>query len=76
MGKIADAFKGTLTKRFSPVALIHEHKDKVISAARDEAHQFAYGFVKKQLLVTNAVVATIFFIAGCAISSIFWLMIR
>lgn len=64
MGKIAEAFKGRLAKRISPVALLHEHKDKVISAARDEAHQFAVGFVKKQLLTVNIVVGSISFILG------------
>lgn len=64
MGKIAEAFKGRLVKRISPVALLHEHKDKVISAARDEAHQFAVGFVKKQLLMVNFVVGLISFVLG------------
>ena len=68
MGKIADAFKGKLDKRISPVALIHEHKDKVISAARDEAHQFARGFIWKQLVIVNVIVGVISFILGAAIS--------
>ena len=69
MGKIAEAFKGRLAKRISPVALLHE--DKVISAARDEAHQFAVGFVKKQLLMVNFVVGLISFVLG-AITA-YWL---
>ena len=71
MGKIIDAFKGRLVKRINPVALLHEHKDKVISAARDEAHQFAVGFVKKQLLMINFFVGLISFILGVITS--YWL---
>lgn len=64
MGKIAEVIKGSLVKRLNPVALINEHKSKVISTARDEAHQFAVGFVKKQLLMVNIVVGSISFILG------------
>ena len=64
MGKIVEAFKVRLTKRINPIALLHEHKDKAISTARDEAHRFAVGFVKKQLLMVNFVVGSISFVLG------------
>lgn len=68
MGKIVDVVKGTLVKRFSPAKLVNDHKDKVISIARDEAHSFAMGFVKKQLLMVNFIIGVTSFIAGGIVS--------
>lgn len=64
MGKISDALKGKIAKRVNPTTLLHEHGDKVLSKAKDEATQFVTGFVKKQLLFINAVVGIVSFILG------------
>jgi hypothetical protein len=64
MGKIADALKGKIAKRINPTTLLHEHGDKVLSKAKDEATQFVTGFVKKQLLFINMVVGVTSFILG------------
>jgi hypothetical protein len=43
-------------------------KNKAISLARDEVHQFAYGVVVKQLIIFSSIFFVVGFIFGCAIT--------
>lgn len=43
-------------------------KQAVISAVRDEAHQFAFGFVLKQIILFSSVFFVVGFIFGAVIT--------